>query len=373
MSPTKGRRIGKRGGRRPAAKPDRVPASRAAAPQKSAPATLREVAKLAGVSAMTVSNVINGRFRMMSAKTRRDVEDAIGRLNYRPHSSARSLRLSRRLSVGLMIVDPSPTFIADPFTTFVIAGLGNYLSKRGYALEIQGVAPDRIEMSTLFRWHQSDCLCVVPSGDSTARERLYLRLAELRQPCAIVQDQPSQPLKDTVVVRQDDHDGGWQLARRLLDAGCRRLVYLREVHAWPAMDNREQGIRDAVATSPDATIEIVSAASGGFDDATTAIARYFDTVATPPDAILGGNDQLGIAAVRFLAGKGIAVPEQIRVTGFNAFDFRQYATPTLTSVRSPAYDLGEATAVALLHRLATGSFLQGEVLLPVTIVEGESA
>ncbi|MCB1486692.1 MAG: LacI family DNA-binding transcriptional regulator [Bauldia sp.] len=342
------------------------------APPRPTAVTLREVAKLAGVSAMTVSNVINGRFQMMSAGTRRDVEAAIRELNYRPHSNARSLRLSKRLSVGMMIVDPSPTFIADPFTTYVIAGVGNYLSKRGYALEIQGVTPDRIEMSTLFRWHQSDCLCLIPSGDLAVRERLYMRLAELNQPCAIIQDRPPQPLEDAIVVRQDDQDGGWQLARRLLDSGCRRLVYLREAHAWPAMDNREAGIREAVRTVEGSSLEVVSAASAGFDDATAAIRRHIDSNGLP-DAVLGGNDQMGIAAMVHLTGIGCRVPDEIKVTGFNAFDFRRYSTPTLTSVSSPAYDLGEAAAVGLLHRLTTGSFSEQEILLPVSVTEGGSA
>ena len=68
---------------------------------------------------MTVSNVVNRRFHAMAPQTRRAVEEAIGALNYRPHSSARSLRLAKRLSIGLMIVDPSTTFIADAFTTHV--------------------------------------------------------------------------------------------------------------------------------------------------------------------------------------------------------------------------------------------------------------
>jgi len=347
------------------------PGMTAEAPRTS-PSTLREVAKLAGVSVMTVSNVINSRFTMMAAKTRTDVEAAIRTLNYRPHSSARALRLSKRLSVGMMIVDPSTTFIADAFTTHVMAGLGNYLSKRGYALVIQGVTPDRLEASTLFRWHQSDCLCVVPSGDSNARNQLYRRLAELHQPIVTIQDEVPDFLKDAAAVRQDDHGGALQLAARLLAGGARRLAYLREAHAWPAVDNRERGIRDAMTTDRTARLDIVAAATSGFADTTAALARYVD-MSGMPDAVIGGNDQMAIAAIRFLDGKGRIIPDQVRVTGFNGFDFAQYASPSLTTVRSAAYDIGEAAALALLHRLTTGSFARRDTMLPVSLVEGKSA
>jgi LacI family transcriptional regulator len=276
------------------------------------------------------------------------------------------------LSIGMMIVDPSTTFIADAFTTHVMAGLGNYLSKRGYALVIQGVAPDRLETSTLFRWHQSDCLCVVPSGDSTARNQLYRRLAELRQPIVTIQDEVPDFLEDAAAVRQDDHGGAWQLTARLLAGGARRLAYLREAHAWPAVDNRERGIRDAMKTERAARLEVVAAASSGFADTTAALARYVE-MSPLPDAVLGGNDQMAIAAMRFLSEKGHAIPGKVRVTGFNGFDFSHYATPSLTTVRSAAYDIGEAAAVALLHRLTAGTFSRRDTVLPITLIEGESA
>jgi LacI family transcriptional regulator len=339
---------------------------------RTAPSTLREVAKLAGVSPMTVSNVINGRFSMMAPKTRGDVEAAIRALNYRPHSSARALRLSKRLSVGVMIVDPSATFIADAFTTHVMAGLGNYLSKRGYALVVQGVAPDRLEASTLFRWHQSDCLCVVPSGDNNARTKLYRRLAELHQPIVTIQDVVPDFLEDAAAVRQDDHGGAWQLTARLLSGGARRLIYLREAHAWPAVDNRERGIRDALRTERSARLDVVAAATSGFADTTTALARYVE-MSRVPDAVIGGNDQMAIAAMRFLAEKGYAIPGKVRVTGFNGFDFAHYAIPSLTTVHSAAYDIGEAAAIALLQRLTGGSFERRDTVLPVSLIEGESA
>src|SRR3546814_2270421 len=79
--------------------------------------TVVDVAREAGVSPMTVSNVVNGHHRLMSEATRQLVEAAIERLCYRPHVTGRSLRLDRRFAIGIVLVDPSPIFLADPFIT----------------------------------------------------------------------------------------------------------------------------------------------------------------------------------------------------------------------------------------------------------------
>ena len=79
--------------------------------------TLRDVAAAAGVSPMSVSNFINARHNTMRTETRTRIEAAINRLGYRPHAAARNLRLAQRLSIGMLIVDKAPLYLADPFTT----------------------------------------------------------------------------------------------------------------------------------------------------------------------------------------------------------------------------------------------------------------
>src|SRR5262245_20291147 len=95
-------------------------------------ATLRDVASAAGVSPMTVSNFINGRLiGNMRRETQLRIQAEIERLGYRPHTMARNLRLARQLSIGMIIIDEAPHYLADPFTTEVVAGLSNELSSNG--------------------------------------------------------------------------------------------------------------------------------------------------------------------------------------------------------------------------------------------------
>ncbi len=336
-------------------------------------ATLRDVAKAASVSPMTVSNVINRQYNAMSAETRRRVEDAIGSLNYRPHTPARSLRLSQWLSIGMLIVDESPTFLADPFITQVVAGLSNELSRKGYALLLERVSADRFDQSQLVASVRSDGLCVLLSGTPETRSRLMDSLAELGQPLVVFQEHLGVSYEDSIVIREDDYGGGALLTKLLLDAGCRQFVMLVPGLSWPAIEERARGARDLLSRKRTGiTFNLVDCGVADFEATQHALSTYILENGVP-DAILAGNDQMGIAAVKQLKALGRGVPRDVRVTGFNAFDFWQYSDPVLTSIRSPAYPMGVRGAEALLGRLRDGRFTDREIVLSVELQPGESS
>ena len=91
-----------------------------------------------------------------------------------------------------------------------------------------------------------------------------------------------------------------------------------------------------------------------------------------PDAILAGNDQMGIAAMKLIAARGLAVPGDVGITGFNAFEFWQYTEPVLTTIRSAAYEMGALGGEVLLERLTAGRFDRREIVFPVELQRGGS-
>src|SRR6266446_881841 len=97
--------------------------------------TLGDVSKAAGVSVMTVSNVVRGKTTLVKSETRKRVEAVIAQLGYRPNTSARRLRLSQEYSVGIVIADTDPAFLTDPFISRLVSGLSNYLSQLQYTLD----------------------------------------------------------------------------------------------------------------------------------------------------------------------------------------------------------------------------------------------
>lgn len=334
--------------------------------------TVRDVAQAAEVSPMTVSNVVNGRYHLMGVKTRERVEGEIKRLNYRPHFNGRNLRLSQRLSIGMIVVDESPTFLADPFITQVVAGLSNYLGERGYGLLLQGLAAEELEESIFVRNIGTDGLCALLSGSPSTRRRIVETLSALGQPLVVLQETVAPEVGNTCVVRQDDFLGGRLLATHLLAKQVKRFVMLEPGLEWPAIRERERGVRDAIGgASGEASLQVVACGKADFVDTQAALAREIE-IGALPDAILAGNDQMGIAALKLLRERGVRVPEDVFVTGFNGFEFWQYTDPVLTTVLSPAYEIGARGGMEILRYLRDGAFPAPDVLLPVELQIGGS-
>jgi DNA-binding LacI/PurR family transcriptional regulator len=162
-------------------------------PRKDPPArfakrvTIKDVAAAAGVSPMTVSNVVNGKHQFVGERTRKAVEREIARLNYRVQHSAWSLRVARRRSVGMIVVDRSPAFLSDHFTAHIVAGLTNILSHEDHTVSIQGIRGDRIDQAAIVRNFAVDGFCVIMSGTPEARRRIIDSLVRLDQPIVLIQ------------------------------------------------------------------------------------------------------------------------------------------------------------------------------------------
>ena len=268
--------------------------------------TLKDVARRAGVSAMTISNVINNRSARVSAGTRERVEGVIAQLGYRLDLAGRSLRLSQQFLVEMIIVDPSPTFVADPFTTSILAGLSNCLNRRDYGLILRGTSFERLSQSTALHSRQTDALCVMASGLPKQRAEIYRKLARHDDPLLIFQDAVPAGIEDAASVMQDDAGGGALLARHLLEQGCKRFVWVMQRHPWPASTKRAAAIRKTLLARK-ASLHSIEAASTDYADVQEAVAAHVASHRVP-DAFMCGNDQIGIAVVNWLLDRGHQVP-----------------------------------------------------------------
>jgi LacI family transcriptional regulator len=254
----------------------------------------------------------------------------------------------------------------------IVAGITNHLIGRDYGLYIQGADAQSVSKSSLLRHVTTDGLCVLLSGPLQGRRSILKRIIATHQPVVLFQEVLPAAIPDVCVFRQDDRGGALALARLVLRPGPQRLAMLTTSWEWPSLTQRELGIRDAIAErgSP-ATLDLIACDDGNFRATVAALAAYIAEHGLP-DAILAGSDPMGVAAIRHLQGRGLRVPEDVVVTGFGAFDASRYSDPVLTSVRSPAYELGAQGVAALLERLETGAFRTSEVVLPVEVVPGGS-
>ncbi len=330
--------------------------------------TLRDVARATGTTPMTVSNVINGRAGQVGAELSKRVLAACKTLGYRPHAGARLLRTNRHMTIGVVIIDPSTHYLSDPFTAAVLAGLTDVFTAHGYALLLHGAAPEALTSAPLMRRIATDGICLILSGQPAARRALFDRIAALGQPIVLVQDELPDGAEDACALIQDDEGGGAQLARHLLTQPCRSILMLTPAQHWAAMERREAGIRRELARHAGApAFRVASCASESFDETQAALAAHVARHGVP-DAVIGGNDRMAIAAMKWLSASGLRIPGDVRVTGFNGFEFWRYASPELTTVQSPAFQLGEESARAMAARLATGAFPFRRQTLPVTFM-----
>src|SRR5690606_29924444 len=177
---------------------------------------------------------------------------------------------------------------------------------------------------------------------------------------------------DVAIIRQDDLGGGRLIARHLLKRRVRSVVFLRPMLDWAAVEQREKGLRTTLAKEgKNIDVKTVLAPSEGFEDVRRTVQEHLSS--RVPDAIAAATDSMAAAALKACEAHGLAVPRDIVVTGFNGFDVWRCTSPTLTTVVSPAYEMGRRAGELLTERLKNKTFSRRSIVLPVTLQPGESA
>lgn len=335
-------------------------------------ATLHTVAAHSGVSIATVSKVINGVVYGISAETMQKVQKSIQELGYRPNLVGRGLRTMRRSIIGMAIIDPSPMFLADPFTTNLVAGLSNYLSERDYGLLLHGLKPKQLDDSFLVRESAVDGLCVMMSGSSSGRQKHLSLLAGLRQPIIVFQDRPhSHSIPDTCFVNQNDYDGAKRLAEHVTMRKIQHALIVIPDVIWPAVSQRVRAYSE-ILQQRQIKNRIIRCNETELHSVSTKLSDYIRKNGLP-ELIMGANDRLAYEVSQFLNSNGVQVPGQVAISGFNAFNTSSHFNHQLTSARSPAYELGKIGGKLILERLKNGSFQDSEITLPVELIKGSTA
>lgn len=344
----------------------------AAVGQRRRPVTIRDVAKMAGVSAMTVSNVLMRDGQRVREETRERVMHAVTELNYRPASSGRNLRLGKKHSVGVVIVDETSDFLSSPFISRFVSGLCSVLNDNGYVMIVQGIHPDEFEGSFPLRRAEADAYCIRLNGSAERRMKMLEVLERLEDPLILIQETLPLSGADRMTIRQDDHGGATQLADHLVAKGVRSAVVIAPRFSGPMTTARLAGFQAAVAASrQDFKLEVVTADSNTFASGLAAIEGYLAQGGTP-EAVLGVNDELALAGLRAIQDRGLRVPDDVMVTGFNGFEPASYVRPSLTTIVSPATQIGEVAGRMLMQRLGGDPFPTRDHVLPVSFRKGDS-
>ncbi|WP_433444206.1 LacI family DNA-binding transcriptional regulator [Nonomuraea sp. CA-141351] len=308
--------------------------------------SMHDVARAAGVSQRTVSNVLND-YEYVRPETRQRVLDAMAALGYVPNAAARSLRSARTGLIALVVPDFRARMFAD------LAGMVvREAEALGYTVLIELTGQERereLKVLTGGRNQLTDGAIMMAMSlrpDDGARCRADY-------PIVLVGDQA---LEGQVPhVGMPNREASLAAVRHLVGTGRRRLMllgYAPRVHLTGRLRLRGflEGLEEAGLTADE---ELLVEAGWTRADGQRAIEEHLDAGRPMPDAIFAMNDSLALGALRALHDRGVRVPQEVALVGFDDVEEARYSTPSLTSV-SPNVEALARNAVAMLHEQITG-------------------
>lgn len=315
--------------------------------------TLKDVAAKAGVSLATASRVLSRSDYLVLPDLRQKVEQAARELDYIPNAQAQGLLTGTTGMIGVLVGD-----VSDPYFSDMVNGVHNAASKRKRLVTICHTRRDpmlELEYFKLLQAHRAGAVIIAGSGLDHEEyiEGLMKRADSFRANGGKVVAVGS-PLIDVDSVVINNSAGSAELGRYLVSAGHRSVLMLAGPQWVASTTERVDGLRSEVTRSG-GELEVLYGAPTR-DDAYERMRRRFPHPhlqlrgsGREVSAIVGSADQLAMGAMGFLRDQGIAVPKETSIAGFNDIPLTADLTPSLTTVRVPLREIGEAALVLALE------------------------
>jgi DNA-binding LacI/PurR family transcriptional regulator len=326
--------------------------------------TIRDVAERADVSVATVSYVVN-RTRSVAEGTRSRVQAAISELGYEPNSAARGLKSHRVATIGLVVPD-----LLNQFFATLVAGLESAAAERDVLVVLcstEGSQEREAHYARLLRGRRMDGVVYLTG---TGRPPASLVKLASDEPVVFVDERL--PGVEVPFVGVANRSGARDVMRAVLAAGHERIGIIGGPPALWTAEQRLAGYREALAAAgidPD-TVPLVA---GDYREPSghTAAAELLDR-AEPPTAIVAANDLMAIGALTCARERGLHVPRDLSIAGFDDIPLARLLQPALTTVRQPAWELGREAAELLFARIDDPSGAPGRTELPAELVQRDS-
>ena len=325
-------------------------------------ATLRDVAREAGVSVATASRAING-LGNVTAPTRAAVMAAVKKLNFVPHSGARSLTRRKTDTVGVILPDLFGEFFSE-----IIRGIDLVAHESGMHLLLGNMHGSTHETAAAIAAMRGrvDGLLVMPPD---LKPELLADYLDPALPTVLL-NYDAGPL-DLPFVAVDNYRGAYAMTEALLARGARQVIHIAgPKHNRDARD-RQRGFADAMAKIAGERSPVIL--PGDFsEESGEKAARLFVEGQLPADAVFAANDQMAVGLIAELGRVGVAVPDDVMVAGFDDIPLARHLSPGLTTMQVNIDRLG-STGMMLLLRLLRGDALgaaSATILTPNLVARG---
>jgi LacI family transcriptional regulator len=328
-------------------------------------ATISEVARRAGVSAATVSRVLNGRTDVSRDLAAR-VHTAVQELGYRPNGVARNLRRQATKVWGLIISD-----IGNPFFTSVVRGVEDAAHEAGYSLVLCNSDDDLDKEQRYIDIALAEQLAGVIISPASEPSTDVSALVDRGIPVVAVDRRVGRLDVDTVLV--DNVSGARLATQHLMESGCRRIACITGPTRTTTAAERLQGFRqahEAADRKVDEDLVVLEnfKADGGYDGAQRLLG-----LSTAPDGLFVANNLMTVGALEALMDAGVQIPDDMLLVGFDDIPWARLTRPRLTTVNQPMYDMGREAGRLLAARVGHDTSLPRTVVLPPDLQVRESS
>jgi len=325
--------------------------------------TIADVARRAGVSTATVSHVLNGT-RHVAERTRRRVLEVVADLDYVPNRQARSLVRSSTQQLGVAI-----SALTNLYFGTVVHAMEAAASAGGYTLILADTHEDpevEEKVVTALRGHRLDGLLLAPS--SGARPLLD-RLARTSLPTVLV-DRAADPRFDSVCTENVEPMA--HLVQHLAELGHRRIAMVSGMAGLTTTDERVAGYRLGLERAGLAVDPRLVVSGGSDADLTyTAVGALLDAP-DRPTAVVAAQNAMVIGTMRALRDRGLDVPQDVALVGFDDFEWADVFSPRLTTAAQDAEQIGSRAVELLLERIADPDLPPRAVRVPAQVMHRDS-
>jgi LacI family transcriptional regulator, repressor for deo operon, udp, cdd, tsx, nupC, and nupG len=315
--------------------------------------SIKDVAKLAGVSIATVSRTLNNKDRV-TEETRERVRKAVAATGFSPNTLAQNFRRGR--TNFIMVVLPS---IGDPFFAGVVKGIQSIAQAKGYSVLFSETKASSDEFTNLLVSRQADGMILLATMPPFGIE-LFTKERQKTLPIVVACEAIHPQMRHLPSVHIDNVAAAKEATRFLISHGHERIAFISGTHTSLLTKDREAGYRAAMKAAK-FTVHEGWVLEGkltieGAIKATRGLLNH----STRPTAILCANDDMAIGALHEIRSAGLRVPEDISVIGFDDIRYSQAVNPPLTTIRQPTEEIGEKAMYRICHAIEEGVALTSE-------------
>ena len=321
-----------------------------------------DVAKKAGVSIATVSRVIN-RNGGYSKETEERVRKTIEECGFTPNVNAIGLRTNRSNSIGVIVPD-----ITNEFFARIIRELDASLLSRRYSLLVCNSNEDymleNMHIKGLAEKYVDGIIYI--SGQNEIK-----KMNEIKNLPIVYIDRA--PKNAEVLILSDNETGGYLAGRELIQKGCRRILFLRDIRFASTVRSRKEGFVRALQEKGIAfNEELEMSCFPEYAEARVVMERLLKEKGCFFDGIFATNDMMALACVNVLTENQIKVPGQVKVVGFDNISLTQFTSPQITTIAQDTKELALDAADTILKMVEDEEIKEKKTIIPVRLVVRET-